>query len=92
MIELSAFQRDCLVVIAGSSCPDKQKVKAALEDYYHLEILDARLPPNLDELVSAGYADRTNGTKQVTYDLTEDGFIELARHRAWKNSYMDDVL
>lgn len=91
MIELSAFQRDCMVVIAGSSHPDEQKVKAALEDYYHSEILDARLSPNLDELVDAGYVDRTNGTKQITYALTDEGFIELARHRAWKNSYIDDI-
>lgn len=90
MHDLTGFQRDCLVVIAGHDSLKGLAIKDALDDYYGSEVNHGRLYPNLDELVSAGYVekgqmdDRTNA-----YSLTEMGAELIQGRLEWEAQYVD---
>ncbi len=88
--ELTAFQRDILVILAADREYNGLAIKEALEDYYGEVVNHGRLYPNLDNLVEDGYIskyeidDRTNG-----YELTPKG-EDLLRHRIqWARSQSD---
>ena len=90
MHDLTGFQRDLLVVIAGMDAPKGLAIKADLDDFYGSEINHGRLYPNLDTLVEKGMVekgkldDRTN-----SYQLTTRGESELKARREWEDSYVD---
>lgn len=89
LYDLTAFQRDCLVVIerierqTGES-PYGLAIKEALEGVYELDINHGRLYPNLSELADRSLVevgskdDRTN-----EYSITQRGKRELELHRQW---------
>lgn len=89
MHQLTGFQRDLLVTIAGMDGPRGLAVKEILDDYYSSDINHGRLYPNLDELVEAGYIekgsidDRTN-----SYTLTEKGEKAMIERRKWEHSWI----
>lgn len=58
MNDLTGFQRDVLVVIAGLDDPHGLAIKDEIEHYYESEIHHGRLYPNLDELVEAGLIEK----------------------------------
>lgn len=88
--DLTAFQRDVLVVIAGLDHPCGLDVKEELTDYYDEEINHGRLYPNLDALVTKGlvakgsHDDRTNA-----YSLTDQGLAALNARRDWETEYVE---
>jgi DNA-binding PadR family transcriptional regulator len=90
MHDLTGFQRDCLVVIAGLDAPKGLEIKEDLDDYYASEVNHGRLYPNLDTLVNEGLVekgkldDRTN-----SYTLTDEGAEVLAVRREWEDQYAD---
>lgn len=90
MHELTGFQRDCLVVIAGLDAPKGLAIKEELDEYYGSEINHGRLYPNLDTLVQAGLIekgqidDRTN-----SYSLTDEGRELLTERYEWEDQYVD---
>lgn len=71
--DLTAFQRDCLNVIAGRGVPKGTAILDALDEYYENDIHHGRLYPSLDDLVDEGFIakgkkdDRTN-----EYQLADD--------------------
>lgn len=54
MHNLTGYQRDCLVVIAGQEPVKGLAIKDELVEYYGSEISHGRLYPNLDTLVDEG--------------------------------------
>ena len=58
MYDLTAFQRDCMYVIAGMDSPKGVAIKDSLDEYYGTEINHGRLYPNLDALVEKGLVDK----------------------------------
>lgn len=92
MIDLSSFQRDCLYVIAGSPDPDYDAIQEALEEYYQSEVIDARLNPNLEELVAEGYLERTGTKGSERYALSETAASALEERRAWEESHLGDLI
>lgn len=90
MHDLTGFQRDCLIVIAGHDSLKGLAIKDELDDYYGSEINHGRLYPNLDRLVEMGlvekgqFDDRTNA-----YSLTEEAHQLLADRYEWENQYVD---
>jgi DNA-binding PadR family transcriptional regulator len=90
MHDLTGFQRDCLVAIAGLDSPKGLAIKEELDQYYGSEINHGRLYPNLDELVQQGLVekgeidDRTN-----SYSLTDDGRDVLAARHEWEDNLVD---
>jgi len=90
LTDLTAFQRDCLYVIAGLGEPYGLEISDELEDYYEGEVLHGRLYPNLDELAEIGFVekgefdDRTN-----SYELTDAGEAALQARREWEDVYYE---
>jgi DNA-binding PadR family transcriptional regulator len=90
MNELTGFQRDLLVAIAGLDSPKGLEIKNELDEYYSSEINHGRLYPNLDDLVEAGLVekgkidDRTN-----SYSLTGTGREKVIERRQWENQFVD---
>ncbi|MFC4986895.1 helix-turn-helix transcriptional regulator [Saliphagus infecundisoli] len=58
MDELSAIQRDLLVVLTGFDGPSGQLLKAELEEYYQTELNNSHLYSNLERLIEAGFVEK----------------------------------
>ncbi|WP_101294489.1 PadR family transcriptional regulator [Halegenticoccus soli] len=93
MFELSGFQRDLLVVIAGSEEPSGQDVKEELETVYSGEINHGRLYPNLDTLLDRGYIEKgTIDRRTNSYSITDRGERELRKWNEWKEEAASNAL
>lgn len=90
MHDLTGFQRDLLVVIAGLDEPHGLAIKAEIEDYYEGPINHGRLYPNLDELVDAGYVDKGEKDRRTNvYTVTERGREVLADREEWVRARLE---
>jgi PadR family transcriptional regulator PadR len=89
MHDLTGFQRDLLVVIAGLDEPHGLAVKEELEDYYESEVNHGRLYPNLDELVTKGLVEKGQKDRRTNvYHLTQRGRRELDARQEWESQYV----
>ncbi len=92
MYDLTAFQRDCLIVIAGLESPHGLAVQSELEDYYAGEIHHGRLYPNLDTLVDKGLVEKAQKDRRTNvYHLTRRGRGEIEARRDWESQYLDEL-
>jgi PadR family transcriptional regulator PadR len=66
--DLTGFQRDVLVVIAGLEEPHGLAIKSELEGYYESEVNHGRLYPNLDELVGKGVVEKEQTDQRLPPD------------------------
>jgi DNA-binding PadR family transcriptional regulator len=89
MHDLTGFQRDLLVVIAGLDEPHGLAIKEELEDYYESTVNHGRLYPNLDELVEKGLVEKGHKDRRTNvYRLTSRGERELSARQSWKARYV----
>ena len=89
MHDLTGFQRDLLVVIAGLDEPHGLAIKDELEDYYESEVNHGRLYPNLDELVGKGLVEKGQKDRRTNiYHLTQRGKRELDARQKWESQYV----
>ena len=89
MHDLTGFQRDLLVVIAGLDDPHGLAIKKELEQYYESEVNHGRLYPNLDELVSKGLVEKGATDKRTNvYYLTQRGKREITARDEWEQQYI----
>lgn len=89
MDDLTAFQRDCLFVIAGLDEPHGLAVKHELEKYYSAEVKSGRLYPNLDDLMEIGLINKEQADRRTNaYSLTSRGRRELTARREWEAQYI----
>lgn len=78
MHDLTAFQRDILLVIAGNDEPHGLAIKEMLDDYYEADINHGRLYPNLDTVVEKGLIEKGEKDRRTNeYTLTERGRREI---------------
>ncbi|WP_331234278.1 PadR family transcriptional regulator [Natronorarus salvus] len=92
MNDLTAFQRDLLMVIAGLGDPHGLAIKDELEEYYDDEIHHGRLYPNLDALVEKGLVAKGSRDKRTNeYTLTERGERELSARQEWEGQYVESM-
>lgn len=88
--DLTSFQRDILIVLAGTNQCKGLKIKEELESYYEEEIHHGRLYPNLDALVDQGIIKkisldgRSNG-----YSLSERGKAHIDARRHWESELLN---
>jgi len=76
--ELTAFQKNILTVLAEEPRYGLA-IKRELEAYYDDEVNHGRLYPNLDDLVSAGFVEKSALDKRTNeYGLTDEG-LEAVR-------------
>lgn len=84
--ELTGFNRDILIVIAGMDSPKGLEIKDELESYYSETIHHGRLYPNLDELVKQDLVDKFSiDNRSNGYRLTEKGRALLQERIEWEN-------
>lgn len=89
MHDLTGFQRDLLVVIAGLEEPHGLAIKEELEDYYESEVNHGRLYPNLDEVVSKGLVEKGQKDRRTNvYRLTARGKREIEARQDWEAQYV----
>lgn len=92
MHDLTSFQRDLLVIVAGLDEPNGLEIKDELEEYYQSDIRHGRLYPNLDTLVEMGLIEKgTHDQRTNKYVLRERGRRELAQRREWEDHYFADL-
>lgn len=93
MDDLTGFQRDLLIVIAGLDEPHGLAIKDELETYYEAEIHHGRLYPNLDTLVNKGLVEKGQRDRRTnTYALTRRGRREIDARREWEDHYLGEEL
>ena len=93
MYDLTAFQRDLLIVISGLSEPHGLAIKEELEGYYEKEIHHGRLYPNLDTLVDKGLVEKGDKDRRTNfYTLTRRGRREIEDRRNWESEYVEELL
>jgi len=89
MYDLTGFQRDLLVVIAGLDDPHGLAIKEELEEYYESEVNHGRLYPNLDEIVEKGLIEKGQKDRRTNvYHLTQRGERELDARQEWEQQYV----
>ncbi|WP_129116305.1 PadR family transcriptional regulator [Halegenticoccus tardaugens] len=92
LFELSGFQRDLLIVIAGHDQPSGQDIKTELEDARDEEINHGRLYPNLDVLVNKGDVEKGQIDRRTNYyELTDEGRTALRERRGWEEQYLQET-
>lgn len=93
LFDLTGFQRDLLVVIAGLDHPSGQTIKEHIESDADMEINHGRLYPNLDALVNQAYVEKGELDRRTNYyELAEKGRDALRDRMEWERSYLDDVI
>jgi PadR family transcriptional regulator PadR len=90
MIDLTAFQRDCLYIITGRDRPHGLAIADDLEAYYDTEIQPGRLYPNLDSLVEKGLVNKGQQDRRTNwYGLTQRGEREIEDRHDWEKQTLD---
>ncbi|ADQ68573.1 PadR family transcriptional regulator [Halogeometricum borinquense] len=90
MYDLTGFQRDLLMVIAGLDEPHGLAVKDELEEYYETKIHHGRLYPNLDTLVEKGLIEKgTIDQRTNYYTTTRRGRREINARQEWEERYLN---
>jgi DNA-binding PadR family transcriptional regulator len=90
MHDLTGFQRDCLVAIAGLDGPKRLEVKGELDGYDEGEIDHGRLYPNLDTLVEKGLVEKGRRDERTNeYALTRRGRRELEARSEWERRHVE---
>ncbi|WP_129116323.1 PadR family transcriptional regulator [Halegenticoccus tardaugens] len=92
LFDLSGFQRDLLVVVAGHDQPSGQQLKSDLEDARDEELSHGRLYPNLDTLVNKDYVEKGEIDRRTNfYQITDEGRTALRERREWEAQYVRET-
>ncbi len=93
MYDLTAFQRDILMVIAGEDEPHGLAIKENLDEYYGDDINHGRLYPNLDTLVDKGLVEKGEKDRRTNfYALTNRGRREIVARREFEDKLIGDLV
>lgn len=89
MQELTAFQRDVLVVLNDVDGLNGREIKEKLEEEGDREVHHARLYTNLNELLDDGYVDKSSLDGRTNeYSVTEKGTDELRTRLQWERDQL----
>ena len=92
MHDLSSFQRDLLVVVAGLDDPIGKDIREELEAYYPEPVTAGRLYPQLTDLVEKQLItkEKLDGRTNI-YQISRRGIRELQDRREWVNAYLSPL-
>jgi len=92
MEELSRFQLNALLIINDHGSPYGLKIKNKLEEHYGGEVNHGRLYPNLDDLVEAGYVEKSERDKRTNeYAITDTGKEALRETFQWQANKASEI-
>ena len=81
--DLTAFQQNILAILSEEAMYGLA-IKRQLESYYDSEVNHGRLYPNLDQLVEAGFIEKSELDKRTNqYALTDDGYEAVIDTLGW---------
>jgi DNA-binding PadR family transcriptional regulator len=90
MHDLTGFQRDLLIVIAGLGGEHGLRIKEELEEYYGKGVNHGRLYPNLDDLAAKGLVNKGQHNRRTNaYHLTQRGMREIEDRKEWESQYFE---
>ncbi|NGM69528.1 PadR family transcriptional regulator [Natronolimnobius sp. AArcel1] len=93
LFDLTGFQRDLLVVIAGLDRPSGQTIKSNIERDADIDINHGRLYPNLDTLVNRNLVEKGQLDRRTNYyAITDDGKAALQERESWEQEYLEAVV
>lgn len=90
--DLTAFERDILIVTSGLDDPKGLDIRRELNEYYDEEVHHGRLYPNLDDLNESGLLakfeinQRSNG-----YRLTDRGMAHIRTRQKWERPAIETL-
>lgn len=91
MHDLTAFQRDALIIVAGLDDPHGLAIKDELDNYYEGDVNEGRLYPSLDELAEKGLIEKGQKDRRTNlYNLTQRGRREIEARSEWEQQSIDD--
>jgi DNA-binding PadR family transcriptional regulator len=86
--DLTDFQRDLLVILAGLEGPKGLRIKEELETYYDDQINHGRLYPNLDTLVERGFVEKFDiDNRSNGYRLSDKGDRHVRSRWQWEDAH-----
>lgn len=89
MQELTAFQRDILIVLNDGDGLNGRELKELLEREGDREVHHARLYTNLNKLLDDGYVDKSSRDGRTNeYSVTERGAEELRSRLQWEEEQL----
>lgn len=92
MNDLTALQRDTLVILNGIEEPSGIEIQDELNRYYDGEIFGGRLYPSLDGLVDQGLIRKESSDGRTNaYLLTDDGEQLLEERFEWVERQLDGI-
>lgn len=84
-VDLTAFQRDMLFVLAGTGESSGQDLKRQIEERYPADINHGRLYPNLDDMVDRGLVEKGQYDRRTNrYAISDRGESVLAEQHDWE--------
>lgn len=90
--QLSAFRRNILFVLAKLGPSKGVAVKSKLQNLYAQQIKHGRLYPNLDDLVEAGYIDKSERDQRTNeYALTNKAQKALQTQINWEKKCLEEA-
>lgn len=90
MKTIPAFQRDCLLIIAGLEPASGPEIRSEIDAYYPDTVPDGRLYPALDRLYRRGYIDKGERDGRTNeYRLTVQGRTAITTHLDWLDRHPD---
>lgn len=90
MHDLTGFQRDLLILIAGLDDPYGLEIQDELENYYERDIHHGQLYPNLDDLVEKGLVNKGQLDRRTNfYRLTRRGQHAITARFDWEGQYVE---
>ncbi len=91
LFDLTGFQRDLLIVIAGKERPSGQDIKEVMEQSMDMDINHGRLYPNLDTLVNKGLVEKGQLDRRTNYyDVKEQGEGAIKERQEWMSKQLGD--
>ena len=92
MDEMTALQRDILILLQGLQPASGVRIQTELEAYYGSEVFGGRLYPALDNLVECGYLEKSERDGRTNkYALTVRGRKAIQDRYDWLQSLFEPV-
>lgn len=90
MHDLTAFQRDILVVVFKHKSSPGPVIRDEIENFYEAELNPGRLYPSLNELVNKGLIlKRDTDARENIYTVTSRGEREIEDYIKWVKKHTE---
>ncbi|MFC7229985.1 PadR family transcriptional regulator (plasmid) [Salinirubellus salinus] len=92
MHNLSSFQRDLLITVAGMGPISGTEIKDHIEERWGEEVNHSRLYPNLEDLAMMNLIriNKNTGGRHNHYSVMPMGERNITSYREWESNHLDE--